>query len=163
MEAAERDSAAVSRFVDRFSAMLTEAGMSRMTSRVFVQLLVTDNGRLTAHELAERLHVSAGSISAAIRYLTRVELVDREHQPGSRRDSYRVRADVWYASTVRKDVLLGRWLPTLRAGIDALGADTPAGDRLAETHDFFEFVQAELPALLERWNAHRTTLGGRSA
>ena len=41
-------------------------------------------------------------------------------------------------------------------GVDAVGADTPAGRRLADTADFFEFLQAEMPALLERWRAQRS-------
>jgi len=159
----ERDAAAVDRFADRFAAALTDAGMPRMPSRVFVQLLVTDSGRLTAAELAERLHASAGAISTAVRYLIQIELAEREHIPGSRRDSYRVRADIWYTSTVRKDAMLARWAPTLAAGIAALGEDTPAGSRLAETRDFFDFLQLELPSLLERWNTHRAAIRGGSA
>jgi hypothetical protein len=34
-----------------------------------------------------------------------------------------------------------------------LGADTPAGARMADTVAFFEFLQTEMPALLERWRA----------
>ena len=33
--------------------------------------------------------------------------------------------------------------------------------RLAETRDFFAFWQREMPALLERWEAHRTGLTER--
>ena len=36
-------------------------------------------------------------------------------------------------------------------GIAAVGADTPAGARLAETQEFFAFIQQEMPALVERW------------
>lgn len=154
-EAGKRDQMAVARFLDRFAAVLTEAGMPRMPSRVFVQLLATDTGQLTAAELAEALKASAGAISGAVRYLIGVELVDREHTPGSRLDRYRVRADVWYAATVRKDAMLARWDPILRTGIAALGPHTPAGARLSETQAFFTFLQRELPKLLDRWNEQR--------
>jgi hypothetical protein len=43
----------------------------------------------------------------------------------------------------------------MREGVEALGADTPAGARMAESTAFFEFLQEELPALLERWRARR--------
>ena len=154
-EPVQRNSEAVARFVDRFAAVLTEAGMPRMPSRIFVQLLTSDTGRMTAAELAAALRASAGAISGAVRYLIQVELVDREHTPGTRMDRYRVRADVWYAATVRKDAMLARWDPTLQAGIEALGADTPAGARLTETRAFFAYLQQELPKLLDRWNDHR--------
>ena len=42
-------------------------------------------------------------------------------------------------------------------GVATLGADTPAGRRMIESVEFFEFVQAELPALIERWRAKRAS------
>jgi hypothetical protein len=46
---------AVPRFVERFAALVSEAGVPRMPARVFVALLTADSGRLTAAQLAERL------------------------------------------------------------------------------------------------------------
>ncbi len=51
----------------------------------------------------------------------------------------------------RREQVLDRWIVTARAGIDAVGAASPAGTRLAESLAFFEFLQAEMPALLARW------------
>ena len=50
-------------------------------------------------------------------------------------------------------------LPALEDGIAAVGPDTPAGARLAETQAFFAFMQKEMPALVERWQEYRS-LGG---
>jgi hypothetical protein len=47
------------------------------------------------------------------------------------------------------------WIAAGNEGIDVLGADTPAGLRMTESVDFFEFVRRELPALLERWRTQR--------
>jgi hypothetical protein len=47
----------------------------------------------------------------------------------------------------------------LEDGIAAVGPDTPAGARLAETQEFFAFMQKEMPALVERWQEYRS-LGG---
>jgi hypothetical protein len=43
----------------------------------------------------------------------------------------------------------------LQDGVDALGADTPAGRRLAETLAFFKFIHREMPEMLTRWRAYR--------
>lgn len=142
-------------FVERFSAELTEAGFPRMAARVFVTVLSTDSGRMTAPELMAGLTASAGAISTAVRYLIQIQLLDREHEAGSRRDHYRVRDDVWHELTISRDKMLLRWGTTLRDGVMALGTDTPAGARLAETLDFFAFLQRELPALLDRWRSSR--------
>ena len=121
------DREAVARFVERFAAALTDAGMPRMPARVFAALLVTDSGRLTAAELAEQLQGSAGSISGAVRYLIQTQLVDREREPGSRKDHYRVRDDVWHAATVRRDDNLRRWQAALEDGIAAVGRGDACG------------------------------------
>jgi hypothetical protein len=44
----------------------------------------------------------------------------------------------------------------VRDGVDAVGAETPAGARLTETADFFAFLQAEMPKLLVRWRQQRS-------
>ena len=147
---------ATARVVARLAAMLTDAGFPRMPARVFVALLCTDSGRLTASELATAVQGSAGAVSGAVRYLVSIGLVDREHLPGSRKDLFRVRPDAWHAALVRRDAMVHRFTSTLADGVAALGPDTPAGQRLAETRDFFAFWQREMPALLERWEAHRS-------
>src|SRR5215207_10670195 len=129
----ERDEDAVARFVERFALRFSEAGVPRMPARVFSALLVTDDGRRTAAELAETLKVSPAAVSNAVRYLTQVGLVAREREPGERRDHYKIPSgDTWYEVTIRRDAMLLRWQEDLREGIEAIGADTPAGQRLEE-------------------------------
>ena len=152
-----RDEGAVMRFVERFALTFSEAGVPRMPARVFAALLASDDGRLTAVELAETLKVSPAAISGAVRYLQQTGLVAREREPGERRDHYRVHGgDTWYEVTVRRDALLMRWQEDLREGIEALGPDTPAGRRLEETRRFYQFVHEEMPGLLKRWRKLRS-------
>jgi predicted transcriptional regulator len=155
-----RDPAAVARFVDRFAATLEAAGFPRMPARVFAALLATDSGALTAAELADMLQASPAAISGAVRYLVPLGLIARERDPGSRRDRYRVYDDAWYEATLRREQLLVRWEEAAREGIEVLGADTPAGARMAESRTFFEFLRREMPQLLERWRAERRSRRG---
>jgi len=150
-----RDPAVISRFIERFAQVMVEAGMPRIASRIFVALLAADSGRLTAAELAEQLRASPAAISGGVRYLTQLNLVRRERDPGSRRDHYRVDDDVWYQTITQRDQLLARWAASLREGADVLGPDSPAGARFAETVEFFEFLQKELRLMTERWHAYR--------
>ncbi len=159
-ESAKRDEAAVLRFIERFAAILADAGMARMAARVFAALLATDSGRLTAAELAEVLRVSPAAISAAVRYLMQLNMATREREPGSRRDRYRLLDDVWYEATMRRDQMLVRWEQAARLGVEVLGPGTPAGVRIAETLNYLEFVQAEMPALLKRWEERKARLRG---
>ncbi|MGW9129318.1 GbsR/MarR family transcriptional regulator [Streptomyces sp. NPDC055681] len=154
----DRDEEAVSRFVERFAADMTEAGMQRMASRVFAALLADDDGSMTSAELGEQLQISPAAVSGAINYLTQVSMVGRERDPGSRRDRYRLHNEIWYATFASRDRVLTRWEHTLREGALTLGRDTPAGARLTETAEFFEFLQTELIGLMDRWRDYRKKL-----
>ncbi|WP_406322117.1 GbsR/MarR family transcriptional regulator [Streptomyces sp. NBC_01637] len=157
-EQGSRDEEAVSRFVERFAADMTEAGMQRMASRVFAALLADDDGSMTSAELSEQLQISPAAVSGAINYLTQVSMVGRERDPGSRRDRYRLHNEIWYATFASRDRVLTRWEHTLREGARTLGRDTPAGARLTETAEFFEFLQTELIGLMDRWRDYRKKL-----
>jgi DNA-binding transcriptional regulator GbsR (MarR family) len=142
-------------YIERFAAVLVAAGFPPMPARVFVALLVTDSGRLTAAELAAMLRISPAAVSGAVRYLTQLGLVHKERVPGSRRDYYRMPDDVWHDMLRLRDQVMLRWTALVREGIELLGPDTPAGARLAEHAAFFEFVSRELPEVLKRWDEYR--------
>lgn len=157
-----RDPEAVSRFVESFAAQLVEAGLQRMPARVFAALLSSDSGTRTSAELSGQLRISPAAVSGAVRYLAQVHMVSREREPGSRRERYRVHADQWYEALTNREAVIKRWEHALSEGVDSLGADTPAGRRLAETLAFFEFVDGEVVAMMERWRVRREELFGSS-
>ncbi|MFC9683298.1 GbsR/MarR family transcriptional regulator [Streptomyces sp. NPDC056948] len=150
-----RDAEAVSRFVESFAAQLVEAGMPRMPARVFAALLASDEGSLTSAELGDQLRISPAAVSGAVRYLAQTHMVSREREPGSRRERYRVHGDQWYEALTNREAVLKRWEGALREGVTSLGATTPAGRRLSETLAFFEFLEGEVEAMMERWRVHR--------
>ncbi|MEU5387614.1 GbsR/MarR family transcriptional regulator [Kitasatospora cineracea] len=151
----QRDPAVVAEFVERFATILVDAGFPRMPARVLTALLTSDSGRLTSAELGELLRVSPAAVSGAVRYLAQVDLVSREREPGSRRDRYRVHDHVWYEATANRDRTLLRWEAGLADGVEALGADTPAGRRLADSLEFFGFLRVELAGMMQRWRERR--------
>ncbi|MFZ0657954.1 MAG: MarR family transcriptional regulator [Candidatus Binataceae bacterium] len=157
----KHDREARSRFVERFASVLAESGFPRMPARVFAALLASDSGRMTAAELTAALQVSPAAISGAMRYLVQVNLASRETAPGSRREHYRVHSEVWYEAIARKDQVLDRVEACLREGVEIVGRSTAAGARIAETLEFFEFMQQELPAMLAKWRAGKAASSRR--
>jgi predicted transcriptional regulator len=147
----DRDDKAVGRFVEELASALTEMGVPRMPARVFAALLTTDSGRLTAADLATNLQVSPAAVSGAVRYLIQIGMVRRESEPGSRRHFYRTPDNVWDEVIGIRDHLMARWTGVLREGVEILGGDTPAGERVAESVRFFEFVNSELPSVIRKW------------
>ena len=144
----------VARFVERFAAVLIDGGVPRMPARAFAALLATDTGRMTAAELAEALQASPAAVSGAVRYLTQTE-PDRARArarlaqgrlPPRRRPL--VRGDLPARAAARP--LAARALD----GVDAVGADTPAGARLQDSAEFFAFLRQSCPRMLARWREH---------
>jgi predicted transcriptional regulator len=156
-----RDEKALRDVVEQLGRLLAEWGLPRMAARVLFVLMTADERALTAGELAERLGVSPAAISGAVRYLTQIHMVARDVVPGSRRDLYRLVDDSWYEVTLEKMTLLTTLADIARGAVDAAGGPgTPAGARLAGMRDFYDFVQGELPAMLERWSALKAGRGG---
>jgi predicted transcriptional regulator len=146
-------------YIERFATVLVAAGFPPMPARVFVALLITDSGRLTAAELAEALRISPAAVSGAVRYLVQLGLVHKERVPGSRRDYYRMPGNMWDDMLRMRDQVMSRWTALVREGIDLVGPDTPAGARLAEQAAFLEFVSKELSGVLARWGQYRAGPG----
>ena len=142
-------------FIEKFAAVLIIAGFPPMPARVFVALLVTDSGRLNAAELVDLLQISPAAVSGAIRYLSGLSLVHKERVPGSRREYYRMPGDPWHQVMIQQNQVLARWSALLKEGIDLVGADSPAGRRMADHAGFFEFLAGEMPNLMARWDALR--------
>src|SRR5215216_4441179 len=99
-----RDDGAVRSAAEQSAALLTAAGLPKMSSRVFMALTVAEVG-LTAAELSHQLGVSAAAISGAVRYLQTVGIVRRVADSGSRRDRYEIPPHAWYAVMSAKSPL----------------------------------------------------------
>jgi DNA-binding transcriptional regulator GbsR (MarR family) len=146
--------------VERLGGALSSAGLPRAASLVLAALLTDDDGRQTAAELSESLALSAGSVSAAVKYLGRIGVVRRERDRGSRRDVYVVDDDTWHRAMVRTDQLYAPIIGALRAGLTELGENSPAHRRLFLTKEFLEFVNREMTTLMLRWDVHRLEILG---
>ena len=62
---------------------------------------------------------------------------------------------LWDSLIRQRDQVMARWTALVREGIDLVGPDSPAGQRLAEQADFLEFVSKELSDVLDRWDQYR--------
>ncbi|TDO47788.1 MarR family protein [Kribbella sp. VKM Ac-2527] len=148
---------AVSQFVERFAGVLANSGVPSMSARVMGRMLVSPTGTMTASELAESLQISQPAVSGAVRQLLQVSFITRERLPGSRKDQYRIRDDVFMAILERRNNALSEWESSSRAGADLFGADTEVGRRLIEAADFFAFIHSDLDQLIKNWRSEHPT------
>jgi DNA-binding transcriptional regulator GbsR (MarR family) len=131
-------------FVEQFAVLLAATGLPRMTARVFVCLLTSAPGSMTAADLVRRLRVSPASVSKAIGYLERMNLVVRRPDPGRRREQYVIVDDVWLRAWRTDAGAHADVADAARRGSEILGADTPAGARLSEMGRFFTWLSGQM-------------------
>ena len=136
---------------ERLALALTRAGLQRMTARLLAAFLFTDQPGLTMGDLADDLGVSPGSVSAGIKTLTSVGLIEQIPAPGSRRDHYRMRDDAWPTLFSTQNQVIRVMQEAADNGIAASGPNSLASRRLEDMRDFYAFMVRELPALVDRW------------
>ncbi|GAA1910385.1 helix-turn-helix domain-containing protein [Streptomyces durmitorensis] len=134
-----RDAEAVQEYVETLTTVFMQSGMTKMTARVQACLCTTDEGRLTASELVQRLQVSPASVSKAITFLESQGLIRRERDE-RRRERYVVDDDVWYQSMMASARSIAQIVETARQGVGTLGPNTPAGARLENIARFLDYV-----------------------
>jgi DNA-binding transcriptional regulator GbsR (MarR family) len=146
----------VLQFVEQFALLLSEAGLPRMSARVFAFVLADDAEIYTARELSEGLRVSPAAVSGAVRQLVQAGLLAKERAPGSRVDHYRVYDDdIWSAIMAQRRPFITRTLDVLTEGLDVIGTERAGGRRIRETIEFYRFIEAHMWAAMEEWQKHR--------
>ncbi|WHT22595.1 MarR family transcriptional regulator [Crossiella sp. CA-258035] len=140
---------------EQLALTLSKGGLQRMTARVMSALLFAEQETITAGELAERLRISPGTVSTAIKNLTMVGLIERVPAPGSRREHFRFREGAWAILMSGQNEIVQVMQDAAEEGIAVVGEDSIAGRRLAEMRDFYAYLMAELPAIIQRWHESR--------
>lgn len=136
---------------ERLALTMSEGGMQKTTARVMTALLYTEQETMTAADLCERLSISTGAVSTAIKQLSQSGMVERVPAPGSRREHYRFPKGVWAQLFSQQNVMLKTMKDAAREGLDALTGESVTSARLHEMQDFYGYMEQEMPALIERW------------
>lgn len=151
-----RNEQALRDVVEQSAAVLTAAGFPKMPARVLMALMVSEEGGLTAQELAEHLGVSAAAISGAVRYLQTVGIVRRLARSGSRRDRYELPEDAWYTAVTSKSPIYGVLAGLAESAVGAINdRSSAARARVDEMARFYRFLDARLPELMDEWETLR--------
>ncbi|MDQ2721951.1 MAG: MarR family transcriptional regulator [Actinomycetota bacterium] len=144
--------------IERMAGVMVASGMQRMAARTFAAVLCSEEGSLTAAEIAQLLQASPAAVSGSVRYLEQVEMIRRSRRPGSRRDVFLLGDDVWYEAFAHRDGVLRAWQQSMMDAAEVLGRDTAAGRRLTESEAFFAFIRVEMPGMIDRWTQQRERL-----
>jgi DNA-binding transcriptional regulator GbsR (MarR family) len=82
-------------FIEEFGLFFNEVGLPRSVGRVLGLLLICEPSHQSAEQIQEKLQLSSGSVSTAISVLSRMGIVKRTAETGSRRLYYELDPDCW--------------------------------------------------------------------
>ncbi|MET9888478.1 winged helix-turn-helix domain-containing protein [Streptomyces sp. NPDC006430] len=129
--------------------LAVRSGLPRMTARVHVDLLLSEDGRRTAAELTRRLKVSPASVSVAMNFLVQQGYFRRERDPQRRRDVYVV-DDAWYHSIVISSRQTPESAHAATAAAQTYELESPVRQRLAKVGAFLEKVSLDMMESADR-------------
>jgi DNA-binding transcriptional regulator GbsR (MarR family) len=139
-------------FVDDVAGFFAREGLPLISGRVIGWLLISDPPEQSAAQIAEALQVSRSSISTAARLLTPSGLVEGVRRRGERQEYLRIAADGWSRMLERRYAQAAGFREVTERGLRALEGSAPQRrERLANVNRLYGFLEAELPAVLQRW------------
>jgi DNA-binding transcriptional regulator GbsR (MarR family) len=150
--------------VEEYGLLFEEMGGTRMEGRVMAWLLLAEPPEQSLTEIAQGLGVSKAAVSTSARSLLQSRAVERVSEPGQRGDYYRSLPGK-LESVLHLDHItsLGRLVDRsleLVAGKDQTQSNYAL---LREMRAFIVFLEAEVPGLVSRWQAHKQALEAGSA
>jgi DNA-binding transcriptional regulator GbsR (MarR family) len=146
------------RFAEELGSYWQDAGGTRMAGRVLGALLLADPPGMSSADLVAFLGISAGSVSTATRELVRPGLAERVRIPGERQDYFRATMDGnALPQLLRSRIeLTRRWWTLMERGRGLIKDKDPSVTRrLTEMQEFWQFLEDESRAILDRWERRR--------
>ena len=150
--------------VEDFALLTEEMGRTRMDGRVMAWLLLADPPVQSLTQIVQGLGVSKAAVSTAARSVLRSGLVERVSEPERRGDFYRA-LPFELSAILRLDHLerLRRFADHGLALVTDRDQTKANRAMLLEMRDFVDFLQAEIPGLIARWQTHRAVSRGATS
>jgi DNA-binding transcriptional regulator GbsR (MarR family) len=137
-------------FADRFATTAQALGLPPTVGRVLGWLLVCDPPAASSQELETALEVSRASVSVATRLLEATRLVNRRTRSGQRIHRFELDPEAFI-----KLADADRYR-AFRMALEGAMELRPGDPRLEQMHDFYAYMEREVPALIERYHAEKT-------
>jgi DNA-binding transcriptional regulator GbsR (MarR family) len=150
--------------VEEYGLLFEEMGGTRMEGRVMAWLLLAEPPEQSLTEIAQGLGVSKAAVSTSARSLLQSRAVERVSEPGQRGDSYRsIPGKLESVLHLDHVTSLGRLVDRSLELVAERDQTQSNYTLLREMRDFIAFLEAEIPGLVSRWQAHRAATEAEAA
>jgi DNA-binding transcriptional regulator GbsR (MarR family) len=148
------DLSAERRYAEEAGVVLAGMGLPQAYGKLLGWLLICEPAAQSGAEIVAALGLSKGSVSAGLRTLEAGGLVRRVAMPGRRGSFYEMTPDAIMRAAGSEKFTLFRRL--MERGIEVVGGeDLPGAERLRINRDFYAFLEAEVPKLVDRFKAEQ--------
>ncbi|MGO9658539.1 MAG: GbsR/MarR family transcriptional regulator [Acidimicrobiales bacterium] len=142
--------------VEEMGLVWSELGSPRMQGRVLGYLMLSNAPYVSSAELAEALHASTGSISAATKVLVDEGFIKRVGIAGQRSFFFRAEEDVWGAFLATEARYLHRRQLFAEQALQALGPeDELPRTRFLNMRDYHEWLAEHRHEIHEEWARYK--------
>jgi DNA-binding transcriptional regulator GbsR (MarR family) len=150
--------------VEEYGLLFEEMGGTRMEGRIMAWLLLAAPPEQSLTEIAQGLGVSKAAVSTSARSLLQSRAVERVSEPGQRGDYYRsIPGKLESVLHLDHITSLGRLVDHSLVLVADRDQTQSNYTLLREMRDFIAFLEAEIPGLVSRWQAHREALQAEAA
>ncbi len=144
------------KLIEELGVLHEQSGMQPAAARIVSLLLVADKTELTFEEIYETLNLSKSATSNAINFLLSTDRIEYITHPGERRRYFRCKLNSLRDGVQKSIIGIGAFNSALKTVL----AQRPAGTKefnknLEETTNFLDFIQLELPLLVQKWENSR--------
>jgi DNA-binding transcriptional regulator GbsR (MarR family) len=134
-------------FIERVGRWWESGTGSRTSGRILGWLMICDPPHQSSAELAESLHVSAGSVSTQIRFMENLGIVDRVTFAGDRASYFQLKSDVWVGLMWSEIDQLKQWQEMAKIGASVRPRVRP--ERVEDIGFIADFLLERWPSLME--------------
>lgn len=129
-----------------------KAGMQPAAARIMGLLYVADKPELTFDEITECLQIAKSATSNALHLLLQADHIEYTTYLGDRKRYFRLKVSNWRGSFAKRIESMTDFNKILRQVLEVRTPDTSEfNNNLNELIDFLDFVNQELPGLLQKW------------
>ncbi len=129
-----------------------KASMQPAAARIMGLLYVADKTELTFDEITDCLQIAKSATSNALNLLLQGNHIEYITYLGDRKRYFRLKVSNWRDSFAKRIEDMTNFNLILRRVLEVRTQDTPEfNNNLKELIDFLDFVNQELPGLLQKW------------
>ncbi|PRY11291.1 MarR family protein [Pontibacter ummariensis] len=142
--------------IERIGIFHEKMGLQPVAGRILGLMYVADRPALTFDEIREELSISKSATSTALNLLIETGPVEYITFPGDRKRYFRLKTSNWRDALTKRIDNIINFKVLLKEVLECRTDKTSEFNTcLGEFVDFLDFLQEELPNLLDKWEKSR--------